>query len=206
MSQLANHQAFSNIWDLLPAHAIPGLSSRHLQDVSDLESSPPTDYSLSLTPKGYRSNSVIDAGKNLSSLGLCNEPENTEACQIIFPPSKEFLEHSKIGVIFYGGGLVDTRGYSPIAHQLSNRYGLPVVIPFFENDLAFEFGSCDTKKVELASRAFPQVQKWILAGHSYGVRRFFFTFLICSVPSQLTMVCFLLLLFDYLPKGHRGHE
>jgi len=157
-----------NIRDLLPAHAIPDLSSRNLQDVSTLESSPPTDYALSLTPKGYRSNLVIDAGINLSNLGLCDKPENTEACQLIFPPSKEFLEHSKVGVVFYGGALVDTRGYAPIAHQLSNRYGLPVVIPFFENNLAFEFGSCDTKKVELASRAFPQVQKWVLAGHSYG--------------------------------------
>jgi len=182
MDQLVNYQAqLSTIWDLIPLPNVVGRrtdipdyssSAQHLrtlqEDAADY-SSPPTEYALSLTPEGYRPNFVIDAGLNLASLGLCNEPENIEACQIIFTPPKEFLEHdnSKVGVLFYGGAKVDPRAYSPIAHQLSDRYGLPVVIPFFEGNVAFDF-TCNLKRVELASQAFPHVKKWVLAGHSMG--------------------------------------
>jgi len=161
MEQLVNYQAqLSTIWDLLPLpnvgrrSDIPDYSSPHLRTLQGIPdySSPPTEYAISLTPKGYRPNFVIDSGINLAGLGLCNEPENFEACQIIFTPPKEFLEHdnSKVGVLFYGGALVDPRGYSPIAHQLSDRYGLPVVIPFFKDNIAFD-STCNLKRVELES-------------------------------------------------------
>jgi hypothetical protein len=179
MEQIVNYQAhLSTIWDLLPLSNvrsrrsdIPDYSSPHLRTLQEIPdyASPPTQYAISLTPKGYRPKFVIDAGINLASLGLCNEPDNFEACQIIFTPPKEFLDNdnSKVGVLFYGGALVDPRGYSPIAHQISNRYGLPVVIPFFKDNIAFDF-TCNMKRVELASRAFPHVEKWVLAGHSMG--------------------------------------
>lgn len=148
--------------------------------------SPPTPYAISLTPKGYQPDFAIHFGQTLSSLGQCNEIENTEACQILFYPSSSSSsssssskdndeeeyndrnEKSKVGVIFYGGGLVDPRSYSPIAHQLSHRYGIPTSIPIFANNLAFDFVDCDTQRVEMASHAFPHVQKWVLAGHSLG--------------------------------------
>jgi hypothetical protein len=74
---------------------------------------------------------------------------------------------NKVGVLFYGGALVDPRSYSPIAHQLSVRYGIPTSIPIFMDNLAFGF-ACDTSRIEMASRAFPHVEKWVLVGHSLG--------------------------------------
>jgi hypothetical protein len=76
-------------------------------------------------------------------------------------------QQAKVGVIFYGAALVDPRSYSPIAHQLSERYGIPTSIPIFSNNLAFGF-DCDTRRIDMASRAFPHVEKWVLAGHSLG--------------------------------------
>ena len=163
-----NHLATNfNLWDLLDfsGQHPTSFDPRGLQQLPDY-TSPPTEYSISLTPKGYQPDFVIDIGRNLASLGLCDEEENSSKCQILFQPSGEF-EPSKLGVIFYGGALVDPRGYSPIAHQLSQRYGLPVSVPIFENDLAFDF-TCNTRKVEAAGRAFPLVEKWVLAGHSVG--------------------------------------
>jgi hypothetical protein len=82
---------------------------------------------------------------------------------IVFPVSQ-----STIGVIIYGGGLIDPRAYSPLAHTLATRYHLPTVIPVFPQNLAFTFGTCDTGSVDLAKASLPQVENWIVVGHSFG--------------------------------------
>lgn len=55
-----------------------------------------------------------------------------------------------------------------MAQIVSQRYGMPVVLPIFAADLAFQFGTCDTGRLDFAQAEFPQVEKWVLAGHSFG--------------------------------------
>jgi pimeloyl-ACP methyl ester carboxylesterase len=78
------------------------------------------------------------------------------------------LDTAKLGVVFYGGGLVDPRGYSPVAKALSERYGMAVAIQIFEDDLALRMGSCNTGRLDLAEEEFPYIEKWVLVGHSWG--------------------------------------
>merc|ERR1719203_778047 len=76
---------------------------------------------------------------------------------------------ARIGVIFSGGAYVDPRAYSIIAKTLVERYGFAVSIPIYEKDLAIDVNDCSgSDRVFLASKAFPFVEKWILAGHSAG--------------------------------------
>jgi len=64
-------------------------------------------------------------------------------------------------VILYGGALVD---------RLVNEYGLPATIPVFDAD--FPTSVCSTERLEwahlLANDLFPDVESWIVAGHSFG--------------------------------------
>ncbi|CAJ1968417.1 unnamed protein product [Cylindrotheca closterium] len=78
------------------------------------------------------------------------------------------MHESKIGVVLYGGGLVDPRGYSVLAERLASRYGFHTVIPIFAADVAFAFGTCDSGRLDMAKAEFPLVEKWVLAGHSFG--------------------------------------
>jgi hypothetical protein len=126
--------------------------------------SPPTQLALELTPEAFRPDAVIDSFRNSSALHQCNL--TGDSCQMEFHP-KGFTE-SKIGVLFYGAALVDPRAYSPLASTLADRYGLPVVVPVFEKDMPLNFGACSTGRLELAQAAFPDVDSWILTGHSMG--------------------------------------
>eukprot|EP00980_Cylindrotheca_fusiformis_P016314 scaffold4847_cov89-Cylindrotheca_fusiformis.AAC.1 len=135
---------------------------RHLQQIPDY-TSPPLPIALDATPKLYRSDEVIQEARDLDAAGNCTVTGGNR-CQIPFPVA----EPSPVGVIFYCGALVDPRGYSPLASILNQRYGLPVVIPIFASDVAFAFGTCDTGRLDMAKAEFPEVEKWILAGHSLG--------------------------------------
>jgi hypothetical protein len=137
---------------------------RELQGEIPDYTSPPLDDALEATPEAYRSNEVIDAARAAAASGNCTA--DTNRCQIPFEPTG--FEKSKVGVIFYGGALVDPRSYSPLAKMIATRYGLPVIVPIFNKDLAFTFGSCDSGRIPLAQAEFDFVEKWILAGHSFG--------------------------------------
>ena len=125
--------------------------------------SPPTDFALACTPQEYRDDAVIDAGREADANGTCLD--DVSACQIPFVPVS--VESPRLGVVYYGGGLVDPRAYSPIAKDLAERYGIAVAIQIFDRDLAV-LGTCDTQRVAYASERFPTVEKWVLAGHSLG--------------------------------------
>mmetsp|Transcript_43199 Transcript_43199/g.104462 ORF Transcript_43199/g.104462 Transcript_43199/m.104462 type:complete len:403 (+) Transcript_43199:190-1398(+) len=126
--------------------------------------SPPTELALEATPEAYRSDQVIDQIRDFAAAGNCTATSE-QRCQIPFPAT---MYDSKIGVILYGGGLVDPRGYSVLAERLASRYGFHTVIPIFGQDLAFAFGVCDSGRLDMAKAEFPQVEKWVLAGHSFG--------------------------------------
>jgi len=138
-------------------------SARLLQPTIPDYTSPPTDYALTCTPAAYRDDAVIDAGRDAAANGTCFE--DISVCQIPFVPA---VESPMLGLLFYGGALVDPRSYSPIAKALSERYGIAVALQIFEKDLALNFGSCETGRVKLAEELFPSVEKWVLAGHSLG--------------------------------------
>lgn len=126
--------------------------------------SPPTDFALSCTPQAYRDDAVIDAGRDAAANGTCFD--DVSVCQIPFVPPQ--VTSPKLGVVFYNGGLVDPRAYSPIAKELSERHGIAVVIQIFAADIAFDMNSCDSQRAKLASSLFPTVEKFALAGHSLG--------------------------------------
>lgn len=129
--------------------------------------SPPLPEALALTPEEYQSDEAVDELRDLDAAGNCTVDGNR--CQIVFPiDAAKFAQDPKVGVVFYNGGLVDPRGYTPIASILNERYGLPVVMPVFAQDLAFVFGQCDSNRVDHAKAEFPGVEKWVLAGHSFG--------------------------------------
>mmetsp|Transcript_17059 Transcript_17059/g.25828 ORF Transcript_17059/g.25828 Transcript_17059/m.25828 type:complete len:341 (+) Transcript_17059:112-1134(+) len=142
------------------------LHGRGLQFQVPDYTSPPTELALQATPEAYRSDEVIDQHRDMAAAGNCTTEEGSR-CHIPFPPAAGF-ETSKVGVVFYGGGLVDPRGYSPLVELLATRYGFPTVVPIFNDDLAFVFGVCDSGRVDIARAEFPEVEKWVLAGHSFG--------------------------------------
>jgi hypothetical protein len=134
--------------------------------------SPPLPEAIAATPEAFQADEAVENARALDASGLCSESP-PEACQILFEPSKEAIKSgtSKIGVMFYNGALVDPRGYSLIGQILAARYGIPVAMPIFAADLATittANGTCGSGRVPLAAAAFPYVEKWVLAGHSYG--------------------------------------
>lgn len=67
------------------------------------------------------------------------------------------------GLIFYPGGRIDPRSYSPAARRLAEA-GFLVVIPPMPLNLAV----LDAKAAEEIIGAFPKVQHWAVGGHSLG--------------------------------------
>lgn len=140
---------------------------RITQSIPDY-TSPPLPEAIDATPYKYRPDTVIDYAREQAKLKLCSTLDDPSICQILFRPKYRGFEppFPRLGIIFYGGALVDPRSYSPLSRDLSDRYGLAVSIPIFDKDIAFE--GCSSDRVELASLAFPSVEKWILVGHSLG--------------------------------------
>jgi len=150
--------------------------------------SPPLQDALDATPVKYRDDSFVDNARAAAAANECgggggsdgDESSNAALCQIFIEPDEgQFDTKSQVGVIIYGGGLVDPRAYSPLARVITSRYGMPVAIPIFEQDLAYPF-SCYTGRIELAnqrasaaaaaaaSKIDSSVRKWVLVGHSLG--------------------------------------
>ena len=144
-------------------------SDRQLQFALPEYTSPPLPEAINATPAAYRSDDTIDAARTLDAAGLCvgeTAEVNAEACQMKF--MNESNKNSSVGVIFYGGALVDPRGYSPLMQMLSEEYNLPVSVPIYIADMAYKFGTCESGRLTQAQSAFPSVDKWIFIGHSLG--------------------------------------
>ena len=78
---------------------------------------------------------------------------------IIFDPVGE----EQTGLIYYPGGRVDPRGYSPLLREIAEE-GFLVVVPSMPINMAiFDADAADEIIPE-----FPSVEKWVIAGHSVG--------------------------------------
>ena len=67
------------------------------------------------------------------------------------------------GLIFYPGGHVDMRAYAHAAHKIAENGYLVVIVPMPLNLAVFGVG-----KAKDVMSAFPDIQKWVIAGHSLG--------------------------------------
>ena len=78
---------------------------------------------------------------------------------IIFDPVGE----ERAGLIYYPGGRVDPRGYSPLLREIAEE-GFLVVVPSMPINMAiFDADAADEIIPE-----FPSVDTWVIAGHSVG--------------------------------------
>lgn len=69
-----------------------------------------------------------------------------------------------LGVIFYTGGLVDSRAYAVLAEGIARQANVLVVVPEVPLNLVI----LNTNLADEVRADFPQVQRWILGGHSLG--------------------------------------
>jgi hypothetical protein len=84
---------------------------------------------------------------------------NTSSNLLSFEPK----ENSTIGIIFYPGGKVAFKSYSPITYKLSNL-GFTVIIPKMPLNLAI-FG---INKADNIIEDFSNIETWYICGHSLG--------------------------------------
>ncbi len=78
---------------------------------------------------------------------------------IVFEP----VEDTEIGLIFYPGGLVEARAYAPILHQISEEGILVIITP-----MPLNLAILNTNAANEVIDAYPQIDTWIIAGHSLG--------------------------------------
>jgi len=67
------------------------------------------------------------------------------------------------GVVFYPGAACDPRGYAPVLRRVAERGYLVVSVPMPLDMAIFAPGRADEVRA-----AFPEVQRWVIAGHSMG--------------------------------------
>jgi hypothetical protein len=67
------------------------------------------------------------------------------------------------GLIFYPGGRVDPASYAALARSLAEEGVLAVIVPMPLNLAVFAPG-----KAEQVVEAYPEIQNWVIAGHSLG--------------------------------------
>lgn len=84
----------------------------------------------------------------------------SEGDWLVFQPADGAAE---TGYIFYPGGRVDSRAYAPYARSLAEA-GYLVIIP----NMPLHLAVLDANEAENVIKAYPDVQRWVLGGHSLG--------------------------------------
>lgn len=72
-------------------------------------------------------------------------------------------EQSEVGFVFYPGALVDPRAYAPILRPLAEA-GYLVITAYMPLNLAI----FDIQAADRLRAAFPEVESWVIGGHSMG--------------------------------------
>ena len=128
--------------------------------------SPPLSEALAAMPTVFQNETYFDEIRDVVIAGNCSE--DASHCQMLYhPPAQANTDNARVGVVLYGGALVHPRSYSVMAKSLSENHGMPVAIPIFPDDVAF-LGCNGTDRIQFATSAFPDVEKWLLVGHSMG--------------------------------------
>lgn len=78
---------------------------------------------------------------------------------LVFKPAQP----SGTGFIFYPGGLVDAEAYAPSMQALSERGILAIIVP-----MPLDLAVFDSGRASAVIRAYPEVQRWAIGGHSLG--------------------------------------
>jgi hypothetical protein len=79
---------------------------------------------------------------------------------IVFSPVDN---RQKTGLIFYPGGRVDPRSYAPAAHEIAAMGFQTVIVP-----MPFNLAVFGADKALEVIEEFPDIDRWIIAGHSLG--------------------------------------
>jgi len=72
-------------------------------------------------------------------------------------------EPAHTGIIFYPGGLVEPAAYAPVLHAIAQEGILVVITP-----MPFNLAIFNTGAAEDVIGTYPDIDRWILAGHSLG--------------------------------------
>ena len=72
-------------------------------------------------------------------------------------------EHPKAGLVFYPGAKVQPEAYAPLMQKLAEKGVLCVLLKPLLNLAILDIGAADG-----AIDQFPQVERWLIAGHSMG--------------------------------------
>jgi dienelactone hydrolase len=67
------------------------------------------------------------------------------------------------GLILYPGANCDIRGYAPVLREIAAAGYLAVVV-----SMPFDFSIFAPDRADDVTAAFPEIQKWVIAGHSMG--------------------------------------
>lgn len=92
--------------------------------------------------------------------------ESDASVQVTLKPWLIFESRSSTpssGLIFYPGGRVDPVSYAPLARSLAEEGILAVIVPMPLNLAVFA-----PQKAGQVLEAFPEIQNWVIAGHSLG--------------------------------------
>lgn len=95
----------------------------------------------------------------ISALTPTEDYTVTEGSLTIFKPTKDFNS----GFIFYPGGRVDARSYSPLCKYLAEEQHLCVIVQMPLNLAIFGIDKADEVR-----KQFPNIHYWVLGGHSLG--------------------------------------
>ena len=97
---------------------------------------------------------ALDAMESTPAVNVDNTP------YITFTPTEQW---NKTGLIIYPGGRVDPRSYAPTAMEFADNGYLTIIVPMPFNLAVFGFG-----KASNVINQYPQVENWVIAGHSLG--------------------------------------
>jgi pimeloyl-ACP methyl ester carboxylesterase len=70
---------------------------------------------------------------------------------------------STTGLILYPGFACDVRGYAPVLRRIADRGYLVVAVP-----MPLDMAVLAPNRADDVRAAFPDVQRWVIAGHSHG--------------------------------------
>jgi len=84
----------------------------------------------------------------------------TSARWLVFQPNEA---NSTIGFIFYPGGRVDFRSYTPLAHEIAREGYIAIIVP-----MPLNLAVLGSNLANDVISAYPKVSSWAIGGHSLG--------------------------------------